>query len=335
MRKSLGTTLPQKEAESNNFVASRDLKTKRIKSLNTIYDLNVGVVEKAANFTVNGKATVKDAAFFEGGVVGALLMPDGTPALVGDTGVSVTALNNGKLKISLAQGISPGAGGTGNGSTKIAELEAQISLMQQQFSSQHNILTSVSSSHTSHSSLLTAVSSSLAQRVSLLEQGNFNNGTGTSLAINVTPQGAINGTNVSFTLPNVPSPASSLMLFLNGQLLSPGINSDFLLEGSTVTLASPPLQDDVLLALYSYAVSVTSYSINEPLQLNFVNGGGINATLSATLNAVPNPTQSLMVFMNGQLLTSNEDFVLNEKVITFDHSLKEASSSRFFATYSY
>ena len=61
----MGTTLPQKEIESGNFIPSRDIKTKKIKSLNTIYDLNVGVVERAANFTVNGRATVKDAAFFE------------------------------------------------------------------------------------------------------------------------------------------------------------------------------------------------------------------------------------------------------------------------------
>jgi len=261
----LGKLLPQKEADVGNFVPSRDIKTKKIKSLNTIYDLNVGVVEKTANFTVNGKATVKNAAFFEGGAVGAIFVPDGTPAIVGGNGVTVTKLNNGKVQISFTAAAPIGASDI-------------------------------------------------------------------SLAMNVTPAGVINGSNKVFTLPNTPSPASSLMLFLNGQLLTAGANADFTLANASITLVTAPVVDDVILALYSHQVSVTSYSINEPLTVT--NNGQL---FTGTLNSAPDPSSSLMVFMNGKLLTAgaSADFTLNNKTVQFSNALQDVASSKFFATYSY
>ena len=56
------------------------------------------------------------------------------------------------------------------------------------------------------------------------------------------------------TLPNDPDPAGSLMLFLNGQLLTQGNDHDYHLNGRDVTFFSPASHTDVVRATYSYAV---------------------------------------------------------------------------------
>lgn len=83
-----------------------------------------------------------------------------------------------------------------------------------------------------------------------------NSGGGTTnFADGETPSGAINGSNVTFTLAHTPSPALSLQLFKNGQLLSP-VGVDYTLVGLTITLnAAPqtgPPNDDVLICWYRY-----------------------------------------------------------------------------------
>jgi hypothetical protein len=68
----------------------------------------------------------------------------------------------------------------------------------------------------------------------------------------ITPTGTINGTNLVFTLPNAPSPAASLQLFINGILQRAG-GIDFTLSGSTITFASTaatPQTGQNLLAYY-------------------------------------------------------------------------------------
>jgi hypothetical protein len=54
----------------------------------------------------------------------------------------------------------------------------------------------------------------------------------------VVPSGAVNGTNVTFTLPQSPNPPASLKLYLAGQLLSQG--EDYTLSGNTITYFVPP-----------------------------------------------------------------------------------------------
>lgn len=67
------------------------------------------------------------------------------------------------------------------------------------------------------------------------------------------PSGAINGLNTTFTLANTPSPASSLLLYVNGLLMDQGL--DYVISGATITfaLSSVPQTGDVLLASYRYA----------------------------------------------------------------------------------
>ena len=49
----------------------------------------------------------------------------------------------------------------------------------------------------------------------------------------------------------------------------------------------------------------------------------------------PEPVGSLMLFMNGQLLTAGGDYAINNKIATLDSELRDIENSRFFATYSY
>ena len=49
----------------------------------------------------------------------------------------------------------------------------------------------------------------------------------------------------------------------------------------------------------------------------------------------PEPVGSLMLFMNGQLLTAGGDYAISNKIATLDPELRDIENSRFFATYSY
>jgi hypothetical protein len=53
-------------------------------------------------------------------------------------------------------------------------------------------------------------------------------------------------------LANAPDPASSLMLFLNGQLLTQGPEHDYSLQAETVTFNKPLLAEDIILTTYCY-----------------------------------------------------------------------------------
>jgi hypothetical protein len=66
-----------------------------------------------------------------------------------------------------------------------------------------------------------------------------------------TPSGLINGANLTYSLANAPSPATSLKLFLNGIRLTAGAGNDYTLSGSTITLATAPSAGDVLIADYT------------------------------------------------------------------------------------
>jgi hypothetical protein len=64
------------------------------------------------------------------------------------------------------------------------------------------------------------------------------------------PSGAINGTNVTFTLLNSPTPPASAFLTLNGVVQSEGI--DYTLSGQTISFTIAPVTGDQLIAWYRY-----------------------------------------------------------------------------------
>ena len=68
-----------------------------------------------------------------------------------------------------------------------------------------------------------------------------------------TPTGTINGVNATFTLANSPSPAGSLLLFKNGQLMK-AAGADYTLTGNSIAFVSGaiPQTGDVLLAQYRF-----------------------------------------------------------------------------------
>lgn len=72
--------------------------------------------------------------------------------------------------------------------------------------------------------------------------------TSSSLTVNETPSGAINGSNVSFTLANTPV-SGSVAVYLNGLLQTAG--DDYTISGSTITYAVAPIAGDVLRANYT------------------------------------------------------------------------------------
>lgn len=69
-------------------------------------------------------------------------------------------------------------------------------------------------------------------------------------ADNETPSGAINGSNVTFTLANSPTPDVSLQLIYNGQFQLFG--TDYTLSGNTITFATAPFAGTWIRAYYRF-----------------------------------------------------------------------------------
>lgn len=370
----MSNALLKPQLETELFVPRRDPRTKKIRSVSTLHNLNVGVVEQSANLIVSGDSRLLGAARLEGGATGALNYPDGTLALVAGTGVNLSQRGDGKVVIDavvdtsdLAADLAAIPGELDTLSIDIAALEGSVAALSGALASRmatieagaagaiqsflafsgsvSSQLTSILSSMSGMAPRLTTVETCVSDvtssldttiaRVEALEAGMESvrsraGGIGAGVEMNAQPAGAIDGSNVTFTLPTVPSPASSLMFFKNGQLLTSGSEADYTLTSATVTLAAPPFPDDTLSALYTYQLAVKSYSINEPAALTVANGVGTIALLNA-----PSPPETLMLFMNGQLLSSAGDFVLSGSSVTLDGGLRDVAESRFFATYTY
>jgi len=71
-----------------------------------------------------------------------------------------------------------------------------------------------------------------------------------SFADNETPSGTVDGSNKTFTLANSPSPADSLMLFVNGVFQTSG--EDYSLSGDTITFTVAPPSGSIIRAFYRY-----------------------------------------------------------------------------------
>jgi hypothetical protein len=178
---------------------------------------------------------------------------------------------------------------------------------------------------------LTNLSSSISTEIDRLRVSGTSTSSSSGLfTFNEVPLGNIDGVNSQFALENTPNPASSLMLFYNGQLMKVGTDADYVLAGNIITFVSErvPRPDDVLLATYFYRVQSKNYQFNEPVIVS-VDG----MTRHAVLEHVPDPPNSLMLFRNGQLLMRGGDYILIDKNISTDVQL--GSDDIFQATYSY
>jgi hypothetical protein len=131
-----------------------------------------------------------------------------------------------------------------------------------------------------------------------------------NFADNETPSGTINGSNTAFTLANVPNPASSLALYLDGAIQEAGI--DFTLSGAGITMTSAPLTGQVLRTFYRF-VAATSYNFaGEETPSGTVNGSNTAFTLAHS----PTPTASLELFKNSILQQVTTDYTLSGTVLT-------------------
>lgn len=89
----------------------------------------------------------------------------------------------------------------------------------------------------------------------LIGTRNFGGGGGFSVgALNLhliddeTPTGTVNGSNTDFTLANIPSPTSSLKVFVNGQRMR--ITEDYTFSGTTITFLIAPPTGSIILVDY-------------------------------------------------------------------------------------
>lgn len=152
----------------------------------------------------------------------------------------------------------------------------------------------------------------------------------TDLVLNETPAGEINGTNKEFSLEFEPSNASNVMLWLNGQLLTQGINQDYTVSGKKIFLGQMTLEaGDTLISMYPRKISIKKFSLNETASIVTVSG-----SLSLQIEKTPDPVQSLMIFRNGQLLTQNTDFISTNNIVQMIAGSIE-NGDIFLATYSY
>ena len=157
-------------------------------------------------------------------------------------------------------------------------------------------------------------------------------GVGTELVMNGSPTGTQDGVNLEFELTEAPADPNSFMLWLNGQLLTLGV--DYSLNGRKVNFAgsAPPVQTDIVRVLYSRRVSAKLYAISAAPAGIQVSGGEL---AGVTLPNDPDPSESLMLFMNGQLLTQGAgfDYTLSGRGVTF--SIPQLTADTIRATYSY
>lgn len=79
--------------------------------------------------------------------------------------------------------------------------------------------------------------------------GGGGGGGGSVTFTQVAPTGAVDGSNVTYTLPSAPSAPANLFLFLDGIMQYEGI--DYTITGTTITMAASPQVGQTLWAVYS------------------------------------------------------------------------------------
>jgi len=149
------------------------------------------------------------------------------------------------------------------------------------------------------------------------------------------PSGSADGLNTDFTLSNVPNPLSSLMLYLNGVLLTQGLDSDYVMATTNVArLAFSCPSGSNLAATYPYTTVVTSSLSMAWMEIPSGSNDGVNTDF--TLSQVPSPLSSLMFYVNGVLQKQGNDsdyVVIGGSTIRMNNAYR--SGSNLAATYPY
>jgi hypothetical protein len=146
------------------------------------------------------------------------------------------------------------------------------------------------------------------------------------------------GPNIQGDLASTPQQSAKLMLFWNGQLLSQGVERDYVIVGKTIYINPGVLNDyldpdDIFVATYTAVAENVYYEINEEITIYYDSTLGL---WKANLTHEPTSQQRVMLFMNGQLLRAgvSEDFIsAGDEIVILDDDIE--GDFRFYATYQY
>jgi hypothetical protein len=125
-----------------------------------------------------------------------------------------------------------------------------------------------------------------------------------------TPSGAIDSSNVAFSLSHAPAPAASLSLYLNGDLLRRG--TDYTIAGPAITFTVAPSTGDNVLAFYRADETPVSFA-DDIIPTGSIDG--LNATF--VLPRAPSPSTSLKLSLNGVRLRPMIDYSIAGATITY------------------
>ena len=347
------------QASDQEIIVVRNANTNKIERVVIPSDVVMGIVGyNLADLTVLGSLKVS------GGISGALKLPDGTNTIQPGSNVTITYNQNGTVTITSSGGsLADGDKGdvTVSQSGNIWTIDsAVVTNAKLANMTTGTIKGRVTNSTGSPQDLSSAQATSLLDTFTsnakglvpapgnptgrfLKDDGTWvSNGTSSLVKLSMAeaPTGQIDGTNKVFTLANSPNPSSSTQLFYNGQMLVQGNGKDYTLNGAIITLSNTftaPVAGDILLATYAWDANNTTvynYEINEDLTFTLNNANPPKYT--ATLAHSPNPTGSLMLFMNGYLLVqgNGKDYTLSTATITLNFDGGVVGST-FTATYQY
>jgi len=207
--------------DSAMFVAVRDSRTKLIKNINTVHDLNIGCGNDTCDVIISGRTECRGAAVLKGGAIGALKLPGGSPAIVAGDNVVVTYNNNDTVTITAS--VSAGAL-----QDQLDALEAEVNTISGSLTALSDVVTTLQDAMSS----ISLTSYSINEPISIF---------------------SVNSSFFANTL-NDPAPPGSLMLFMNGQLLTVGSTNDYQLSGNLITFDSTiiGLSSAKYFATYSY-----------------------------------------------------------------------------------
>ncbi len=128
------------------------------------------------------------------------------------------------------------------------------------------------------------------------------------------PAGTLDGSNATFSLSNVPSPASSLALFRNGLLLTQGADYKVSLNTIAFQAGATPQPGDILSAYYRRGADLPGVGfIDQEAPAGAING--VNTTF--TVSKTPVPSASLAVYRNGLRMASGIDYTVSGSTLTF------------------
>ena len=241
---------------------------------------------------------------------------------------STTAVSLSQVRVSNPSGTGSGSGSSGSSGGPVTI--TQVSGLNDYLNALNGSLVTLSSIVNGLNASLSGTNNSLSN---LTQQVNaMRSGTTTALfSDGETPAGAINGSNVMFTLASAPGTADSLKLYRNGVLMIGGL--DYALSGSTIVFvhSQTPQTGDTLQAYYRIpGTGPVATFVDDETPLGTIDGANLNFTLTAE----PNPALSLKLFKNGDLLQQNIDYTLSGSTITFaSQAITPQSGDSLMASY--